>query len=69
MEKGSWIRRSFDLQNTFLKAQTPWKSSQFKGQDGGVIGLVVKGKDSCSEGCGIESRHRLLDEYFHTNLL
>ena len=27
-------------------------------------GLVVMGGDSCSEGCGFESRHRILDGHF-----
>ena len=28
---------------------------------GGSPGLVVMGGDSCSEGCGFESQHRILD--------
>ena len=32
----------------------------------GSPGLVVKGRDSCSEGCGFESRHRILDGHFFT---
>ena len=28
-------------------------------------GLVVMGGDSCSKGCGFESRHRILDGFFH----
>ena len=31
-------------------------------------GLVVTGADSCSEGCGFESHHRLPDGLFHINL-
>ena len=31
---------------------------------GGSSGLVVIGGDSCSEGCGFKSQHRLLDGYF-----
>ena len=30
----------------------------------GSPGLVVKGRDSCSEGCGFESRHCILDGHF-----
>ena len=30
----------------------------------GSPGLVVMGGDSCSEGCGFESWHYLLDAYF-----
>ena len=33
---------------------------------GGSPGLVVMGRDSCSEGCGFKSRHRLLDGHFFT---
>ena len=32
----------------------------------GSPGLVVKGRDSRSEGCGFESRHRILDGHFFT---
>ena len=32
--------------------------------EGGSLGLVVMGVDSCSEGCGIESQHRMLAGYF-----
>ena len=31
---------------------------------GGSPGLVVMGRDSCSEGCGFKSRHRILDGHF-----
>ena len=31
---------------------------------GGSPGLVVMGRDSCSEGRGFESRHRILDGHF-----
>ena len=30
---------------------------------GGSPGLVVMGGDSCFEGCGFESHHRILDGY------
>ena len=30
----------------------------------GSSGLVVKGGDSCSKGCGFESQHRILDWHF-----
>ena len=33
---------------------------------GGSPGLVVMGRDSHSEGCGFESRHRILDGHFFT---
>ena len=37
---------------------------------GGSPGLVVMGGDSCSEGCGFESQHRILDgHFFHIYLL
>ena len=29
---------------------------------------MVMGRDSRSEGCGIESRHRILDGHFFTNI-
>ena len=35
-----------------------------KDLEGGSPGLVVKGRDSCSEGRGFESRHRILDGHF-----
>ena len=31
---------------------------------GGSPGLVVMGGDSCSEGCGFESQHCILDGHF-----
>ena len=31
---------------------------------GGSPGLVIMGGDSCSEGCGFESQHRILDGHF-----
>ena len=31
---------------------------------GGSPGLVVMGGDSCSEGCGFESQHRILNGHF-----
>ena len=31
---------------------------------GGSLGLVVIGGDSCYEGCGFESLHRILDGHF-----
>ena len=31
---------------------------------GGSPGLVVMGRDSCSEGCGFESQHQILDGHF-----
>ena len=34
-------------------------------QDGSP-GLVVKGRDSHTEGCGFESRHHILDGHFST---
>ena len=33
---------------------------------GGSPGLVVMGGDSCSEGCGFESQHQILDGHFFT---
>ena len=33
-------------------------------EKGGSPGLVVMGGDLCSEGCGFESRHRILDGHF-----
>ena len=33
---------------------------------GGSPGLVVMGDDSCSRGCGFESRRRILDGHFFT---
>ena len=33
---------------------------------GGSPGLVVMGRDSCSEGCGFESQYRILDGHFFT---
>ena len=33
-------------------------------REDGSPGLVVKGGDSKSEGCGFESRHRILDGHF-----
>ena len=33
---------------------------------GGSPGLVVMGGDSCFEGCGFESHHRILDGYLKT---
>ena len=33
----------------------------------GILGLVVKGGDSPPRDCGFESRHRILDGYFHIN--
>ena len=33
---------------------------------GGSLGLVVIGGDSCYEGCGFESLHRILDGHFFT---
>ena len=30
--------------------------------------LVVMGGDSCSKGCEFESRHRILDGHFFTNI-
>ena len=34
--------------------------------EGGSPGLAVMGGDSCSEGRGFESQHRILDEHFFT---
>ena len=34
--------------------------------EGGSPGLLVMGGDSCSEGCGFESRYRILDGHFFT---
>ena len=31
---------------------------------GGGPGLVVRGGDSCSRGCGFKSQHRILDRHF-----
>ena len=36
------------------------------GTEGGSPGPVVSGRDSCSEGHGFESRHRILDEHLFT---
>ena len=33
---------------------------------GGSPGLVVMRGDSCSEGCGFESQHRILNGHFFT---
>ena len=33
---------------------------------GGSPGLVIMGRDSCSEGCGFKSRHHILDGHFFT---
>ena len=33
---------------------------------GGSPDLVVMGDDSCSKGCGFESRRRILDGHFFT---
>ena len=35
---------------------------------GGSPGLVVMGRDSRSKGRGFESRHRILDVHFFTNI-
>ena len=35
----------------------------------GSPGLVVMGRDSCSEGRGFEFQHRILDGHFHNYLL
>ena len=43
------IRRVFKLMHTEV---------------GRCTGLVVMGGDSCPEGCGFESQHRILDEHF-----
>ena len=32
--------------------------------NGGSLGLVAMGKDSCFEGHGFESQHQILDEHF-----
>ena len=31
---------------------------------GGIPGLEVNGRDSCSKGCGFESQHQILDGHF-----
>ena len=33
---------------------------------GGILGVVVMGERSCTESCGFESRHRILDGHFFT---
>ena len=38
--------------------------NQQKGFVGGSPGLVVIGGDSCTERCGFESQHRILDGHF-----
>ena len=45
---------------------TQWikKFEQPKGKNTGSPGLVVMGRDSCSEGCGFESQHQILDGHF-----
>ena len=35
---------------------------------GRAPGLMVMGGDSCSEGCGFESQHHVLDGHFFTNI-
>ena len=35
---------------------------------GGSPALVVMGGDSCPEGCGLESHHRILDGHFFTHI-
>ena len=36
---------------------------------GGIPGLVVVGGDSCSNGRGFKSQHRILDKYFQIYFL
>ena len=36
---------------------------------GGSLGLVVMGGDSCSEGCGLESQHHVLNGHFSHTLV
>ena len=44
--------------HTYLRGYIKKKSS------GGSLGLVVMGRDSCSESCEFESWHRILDGHF-----
>ena len=49
----------------FIRGNVETKSSSL----GRSADLVVKGVGSCSEGCGFESQHRILDGHFSHNLL
>ena len=49
------------------------EQSAFDAVDCGITepwspGLVVMGGDSCSEGCGFKSQHRILDGHFFTDI-
>ena len=42
----------------------PSSNTNYRFNLGGSPGLVVMGRDSCSEGRGFESQHHILDRHF-----
>ena len=53
------VLHAYLSQDHLLWATLPWEAWL-----GWSPGLVVVGYDSCSKGCGFESRRRLLDGHF-----